>query len=169
MPPSAYFSTHRVPVEQAIQRSVSALYVLEPDEPLRFLAEHLVSQTAAPALPKLTESTGGCWTSKGWLLSLAPEMCDVVATALGVSAEGADEFSALRSLSDEIIAARLTEAGLSGLVPVIAVQAAELRQQAAATGAELNSKFSSEQGTFELAVGRTDAFYGGLEVRPGSR
>jgi len=41
----------------------------------------------------------------------------------------------------------------------------QLRQQAAATGAELNSKFSGEQGTFELAFGSTDTFYGGLEVR----
>ena len=36
--------------------------------------------------------------------------------------------------------------------------------EAAATGAELNSKFSGEQGTFELAFGSTDTFYGGLEV-----
>ena len=79
MPFSTYFSVHRVQVEQAIQRSISELYVQEPNEPLRFLAEHLVSQTAAAAAaaaaaptPRLTGSTGGGWTTKGWLLSLAP-------------------------------------------------------------------------------------------------
>ena len=45
----------------------------------------------------------------------------------------------------------------------------KLREQAAATGAELNSKFSGEQGTFELAFGSTDTFYGGLEVTPAPR
>ena len=89
----------------------------------------------------------------------------MVASALGVSVDGADEFAALRSLSDETIAARLTEARLSGLVPVITRGVGKLREQAAATGAELNSKFSGEQGTFELAFGSTDTFYGGLEAR----
>ena len=121
----------------------------------------------APA-PATGDTTGG-WTAKGWLLSLAPEVSDVVAAALGVSVDGADEFAALRSLSDETIAARLTEAGLSGLVPVITKGVGKLREQAAATGAELNSKFSGEQGTFELAFGSTDTFYGGLEVTPAPR
>ena len=103
------------------------------------------------------------------LLSLAPDVSDVVAAALGVAVDGADEFSALRSLSDETIAARLTEAGLSGLIPVITKGVGKLREQAAATGAELNSKFSGEQGTFELAFGSTDTFYGGLEVTPAPR
>ena len=123
------------------------------------------SPAPEPAPPATGDTTGG-WTAKGWLLSLAPEVSDVVAAALGVAVDGADEFSALRSLSDETIAARLKKGGLSGLVPTITKGVGKLREQAAATGAELNSKFSS---TFELAVGRTDAFYGGLEVRPGSR
>ena len=108
--------------------------------------------------------TAGGWTAKGWLLSLAPEVSDVIATALRVRADGADEFAALRSLSDADIGARLKEGGLSGLIPVVTAGVGQLRQQAAATGAELNSKFSGEQGTFELAFGSTDTFYGGLEV-----
>ena len=126
------------------------------------------SPAPEPAPPATGDTTGG-WTAKGWLLSLAPEVSDVVAAALGVSVDGADEFAALRSLSDETIAARLTEAGLSGLVPVITRGVGKLREQAAATGAELNSKFSGEQGTFELAFGSTDTFYGGLEVTPAPR
>ena len=122
----------------------------------------------SPAPPARGDTTGG-WTAKGWLLSLAPEVSDVVASALGVSVDGADEFAALRSLSDETVAARLTEAGLPGLVPVITRGVGKLREQAAATGAELNSKFSDEQGTFELAFGSTDTFYGGLEVTPAPR
>ena len=117
----------------------------------------------SPAPPARGDTTGG-WTAKGWLLSLAPEVSDVVAAALGVSVDGADEFAALRSLSDETVAARLTKAGLPGLVPVITRGVGKLHKQAAATGAELNSKFSGEQGTFELAFGSTDTFYGGLEV-----
>jgi hypothetical protein len=117
----------------------------------------------SPAPPARGDTTGG-WTAKGWLLSLAPEVSDVVAAALGVSVDGADEFAALRSLSDETVAARLAKPGLSGLIPVITRGVGKLREQAAATGAELNSKFSGEQGTFELAFGSTDTFYGGLEV-----
>ena len=113
--------------------------------------------------------TAGGWTAKGWLRSLAPEVSDVIATALRVRADGADEFAALRSLSDADIGARLKEGGLSGLIPVVTAGVGQLRQQAAATGAELNSKFSGEQGTFELAFGSTDTFYGGLEVTPAPR
>ena len=129
------------------------------------LAHTTEEVTASPSYaPPTAGGTTGGWTTKGFVLSLAPEVSDVVASALGVSVDGADEFSALRSLSDETIAARLTEAGLSGLVPVITKGVGKLREQAAATGAELNSKFSGEQGTFELAFGSTDTFYGGLEV-----
>ena len=53
----------------------------------------------------------------------------MVAAALGVSVDGADEFAALRSLSDETVAARLTEAGLPGLVPVITRGVGKLREQ----------------------------------------
>ena len=48
-----------------------------------------------------------------------------------------------------------------------ASRAGELRNQAAATGAELNDKFRHEQGTFELAFGSLDTFYGGLEAMLG--
>ena len=119
--------------------------------------------------PPATGDTAGGWTAKGWLLSLAPEVSDVVASALRVRADGVDEFAALRSLSDADIGARLKEGGLSGLIPVVTAGVGQLRQQAAATGAELNSKFSGEQGTFELAFGSTDTFYGGLEVTPAPR
>ena len=77
--------------------------------------------------------TAGGWTAKGWLLSLASEMSDVVSSALGVSVDGADEFAALRSLSDETVAARLTKPGLSGLIPVITKGVGKLREQAAAS------------------------------------
>ena len=129
------------------------------------LAHTTEEVTASPnCAPPTAGGTTGGWTTKGFVLSLAPDVSDVVAAALGVSVDGADEFSALRSLSDETIAARLKKGGLSGLVPTITKGVGKLREQAAATGAELNSKFSGEQGTFELAFGSTDTFYGGLEV-----
>ena len=43
-----------------------------------------------------------------------------------------------------------------------------LRGQAATSGAELNEKFRSEEGTFQLAFGSLETFYGGLEVMIGS-
>ena len=135
------------------------------------LAHTTEEVTASPncdAPPTAGGTTGG-WTTKGFVLSLAPEVSDVVASALRVAVDGADDFAALRSLSDETIAARLTEAGLSGLIPTITKGVGKLREQAAATGAELNSKFSGEEGTFELAFGSTDTFYGGLEVTPAPR
>ena len=102
------------------------------------------------------------WTTKGWVLSLCPALSDVVATALAVTGE-ADEFAALRSLCQQDIEARLMTAGLSGLAPIISEHLVRLRAQAAATGA----KFSDEEGTFELAFGSTESFYGGLEAMIG--
>ena len=111
-----------------------------------------------------SDGTSG-WTAKGWLLSLAPDMNGVIATALRATASGSnDEFAMLRNLSPADLEARLEAAGLSGLAPVISQHAARLREQAAATGAELNDKFSGEEGTFQLAFGSLETFYGGLEV-----
>ena len=94
------------------------------------LAHTTEEVTASPSYaPPTAGGTTGGWTTKGFVLSLAPEVSEVVAAALGVSVDGADEFSALRSLSDETIAARLTEAGLSGLIPVITKNVGKLREQ----------------------------------------
>ena len=81
------------------------------------------------ALAKSTDK----WTAQGWLLSLASELSDVLATALRVDGE-ADEFAALRSLSDQDVKSKLATAGLSGLAPVVTAQLTQLREQAAATG-----------------------------------
>jgi hypothetical protein len=91
------------------------------------------------------------------LLSLAPDVSDVVAAALGVAVDGADEFSALRSLSDETIAARLTEAGLSGLIPVITKGVGKLAVSAAATSLEAAQASQPQQPTPQPAPAAASA------------
>ena len=265
---SAYFEKHRAPVEEAVRRALAALFTQEPDEPLRFLAEHLVSQTAPPAPQLLAESltltrwttpssmtsasstppvptspspspapepappatgdTTGGWTTKALEASkaeasrLAAEVerlrkqlqtavaggacseCEPGATrdvsalppegaqaenawtarafasSLGVAGEVAEalldgaavpaggEFEFMQSLAGrpDDIKAKLRNGRLVERVAKMLSKGAEekLKTAEAKTGAELNDKFSGEEGTFQLAFGSLETFYGGLEV-----
>ena len=109
-----------------------------------------------------TEEATEQWTAKAWLLSIASEVSEVIAAALG-----ANELASLRSLSRVDLEAQLKTAGLSGLTAVITAHAEQLSKQTAATGAELNEKFESEEGNFQLAFGSLESFYGGLEAMLG--
>ena len=176
---NTYFDQHREPLEIAIARSLTALYQQQPDAPLRFLVQHLAAQVDPPELatpqPALTEVTSpvdakrhamascGEWTAKGWLLSLAPDLSETIASALRLP--GGDEFGALRGLSDAELVVRLEAAGLSGFAPIIVRRLAQLRDQAVATGAELNAKFAADGDAFkgEMGFGGLTEFFAGLE------
>ena len=98
------------------------------------------------------------WTSKGWLKSLP--LYTTVAEALGVT--GADQFAAMRALSDDELRARLRRAKLEGLYDTIHAELKALRAQQTSTGAALNSKFETEA-SFEFEYGSLSLFFGGLD------
>ena len=160
-----YIAVHGLAIEASLGRAVNQVILERAADPVGRIGELLVQAVGAarrPAIrPTASPDAGGAWTALGWILSLAPDMGETIAGKLLPSGAD-DEFSVLRGLSDAEFAARLGAAGLSGLVPVVTKHAALLRGQEAATGAELNHKFSSEQGTFQLAFGSLETFYQGL-------
>ena len=104
----------------------------------------------------------GAWTLIAWLRSL--DLAGATAAAFAPLAAQHDEFAYVQNLSDAEADAKLSAAGLQGLVPVVLAALARLREQRVATGSELNSKFADD-GTAKstMTYGAMDVFEAGIE------
>jgi hypothetical protein len=102
----------------------------------------------------------GAWTLVAWLRSL--DLASIATTAFAPPTAQHDEFSYVRALSDTEAEAKLSAAGLQGLVPVVVAALARLREQNVATGSELNSKFAAD-GSIAMKYGEMDVFEAGIE------
>ena len=70
------------------------------------------------------------WTAKGWVLTLAPELSEMVATVLlATTRDAKHEFEAVKGLSEADLETLLTGAGLSGLMPLITNRFSEMARE----------------------------------------
>ena len=93
----------------------------------------------------------------GWLASL--HLHRAVAPVL----PGEGSFDAIKALTRSELHEVLKSAGLEGLLDSLWMGIQELRQQSAATGSQLNSKFAASDGTFTLSYGGLNTFFHGLD------
>ena len=87
-----------------------------------------------------------------------------LATALEPPADVADAFEYARAELQTVLDDKLKASKLEGLVGPIRQGIARLKEQRAASGAELASKFNSEgEAAFELSYAALDTYYRGLD------
>jgi len=115
--------------------------------------------TAAKAYGSAQESG---WSMGAWLGSLA--LHEPLGTVLSPPAGTTDVFEFAKNGLADVLDERLAAAKCEGLAASIRRGLEELREQQAATGEELASKFSSDgEAAFELQYASLASFYRGLD------
>ena len=147
-----YFSEHRVTVEKAVQHSMLAMFEEEPEEPLRFLGQHLIGQAAQTSsgdpteLRKVEDDRRKDQRIAELEVQVAELRTELEAAAGPTPTPG-------RSLVDEVATWR---------------QARSQPVNRDSTAQELNAKFAMTGDTFTYTYGDVSMFFAGLEGLLGS-
>ena len=108
----------------------------------------------------------GGWSVTEWLRSL--NLHEVAAPVIAAPV-GADAFDHVVAMPLTMMDAKLRDSGLSGLSARIQDGIEALKASGdVRSGAQLNSKFATESGTFVMAFASLDQFFSGLEGLIGS-
>ena len=154
MPFSTFFSEHRVPVEIAIKHSMLAMFKEEPEEPLRFLGQHLIGQAAQ--------------TSSEGPTDLRKVEDDAHRLKDQRIAELEEQVAELRAELEAAAGPTSTPGG--SLVDAVTTwrQARSQPVTRDSTAQELNAKFATNGDTITYTYGAVSMFFAGLEGLLGS-
>ena len=105
------------------------------------------------------------WSLRKWLgsLDLHAHLARALSPSLVPESGDVAYRTMSKSVSYEALAARLRHAKLEGLLEPLWGAVRRLREQEAATGAQLASKFAALDGTHSMAFGTLSHFFAGLE------
>jgi hypothetical protein len=162
-----YAAAHTAMFNKELSAAVNECMTEQSSNPLQFVATCLLQQSSKLSVSerrrdtdRSTSSAASEWTASGWLASMGIEQL-LADALLGEGFGVGDELAAISvlggsaTLEDELFARLVT-----GLGPLVALLAPRLRALAtveAATGGEMQDKFSQEtRGMLE---------YGNLKVR----
>ena len=171
------FSAHRERLESSVTDAVNAAVRAQPADPVGYIGHRLIamSEAVAATVAADEESTAEAeavaseWTATGWLASAGIEK--VVARALLGASQASDELSTMRTLGrsdrlEEVLRERLVAAA-GAIAARLTPRLRELALDEAATGAELQEKFSQDTRGL-LEYGSLSTFFGGLEALVGT-
>ena len=169
-----WLEKHKASLEAALAQAVNDAITARAESPITFVAQRLMElsgvgdATVAVSSVASAPSESAEWNCTAWLGSLGLHAEAGAALEPLLPAETSSRFDFVRTaLTRDELTKHLAAAGLAGLVGTIWAGVCQLQEQAAATGRELNAKFSLDGAAFEMGFGSLAEYYAGLEALVG--